>query len=113
MKYARLFSVSAALVASLVLSMPIFAGSTRANVPFEFEVAGKVLPAGEYRFVCPTGSAMMQIIGAKGETTLTPVKEAGQSLQKVQVRFDKTGDAKKLASVVVLGKTGYRTVSIR
>jgi hypothetical protein len=113
MKFARLFSVCAALAASLVLSMPIFAGSTRANVPFEFEVAGKVLPAGEYRFVCPTGSAMMQIIDAKGGTTMTPVKEAGQTLQQVQVRFDKSSDGTKLASVVVLGKTGYRTVAIR
>lgn len=113
MKIASLFSTFAAAAVLLASSMPAFAGSTRATIPFEFEVAGKVLPAGEYRFVCATGSQVMQVIGTDGDTTLTFVREAGQSLQNAQVRFDKSGSAAKLSTVVVYGKTGFRTVAIR
>lgn len=113
MKLVRLFSVCAALAASLVLSSPVFAGSTRASVPFAFEVNGTSLPAGEYRFVCPAGSPVMQIIDAKGATTVALIKEAGQTIDQPQLRFDKTGNVNKLSTVVVNGRTGYRTVSIR
>jgi hypothetical protein len=113
MKVVRLFSVCAALAALLVMSAPVFAGSTRASVPFQFEVNGKSLPAGEYRFVCPAGSSVMQIIDAKGTTTVALIKEAGQSIAQPELRFEKTGSVNKLSTVVVNGRTGYRTVSIR
>lgn len=93
----------------------MFAGSARATVPFAFEVGGKTLPAGEYRFVCPTGSQIMQVIGQDGTAAQTFVQEAGHEQNQTQgrLRFEKSGSAARLSSVVVYGKTGFRTVTVR
>lgn len=116
MKNVRVFTFFAlAALLLLVSSMPLSAGAARATVPFAFEVGGKTMPAGEYRFVCPTGSQIMQVIGEDGAMVQTFVREDGQNPNQTQgrLRFDKSGSIARLSSVVVYGRAGFRTVTVR
>lgn len=70
------FVRSLAATAALALAMPVFAHipmRTRANVPFDFEVNGRVLPAGHYTFESPRYDGVLVIRGEDGNAVMTPI----------------------------------------
>lgn len=63
-------------IAVVMLAMPAFGYipvSTTARVPFDFEVNGRMLPAGVYRFEMGPQDHILRIRDAKGHGALTSV----------------------------------------
>ena len=87
--------------------------SVTAKVPFAFNVAEKVLPAGEYKFSQSPGAAAITVRSSDG-------KEAAMALiltrmaagihttaQDSHVVFDKVGNSYFLSEIWVSGMDGY------
>ena len=76
-----------------------------AKIPFEFTAAGKVLPAGEYRFVAESGAAPVRVspVG-KGDSVLVPIiTRIGGAIhtshQDAHVVFDVVGNSHILSEI--------------
>ncbi len=87
--------------------------SLRANVPFEFTVGAKVLPAGQYQFVRQTGDASIRVTGAdKGQAAVAMVVTRlwggiHTSPQDAHLVFDKVGNSAFLSEIWIPGIDGF------
>ena len=63
-------------IAAVMLAVPAFGNipvSTTARVPFDFEVNGRMLPAGIYRFEVGWQDHVLRVRDAKGQGVLTSI----------------------------------------
>ncbi len=64
----------AALAALCILALPVaanaFGGTTKAHVPFDFVIGGKIMPAGDYSFVIAAGRPTVAIRSEDGTSAL-------------------------------------------
>lgn len=113
MKYARLFAL--ALTFMPLLAAAQFNGRSRivTQVPFEFRVGNKVVPAGEctVESALPDGSALM-IRNIKAKVSLISsarTKELAHTADHFALVFNKYGDRYFLSGVKVAGiRHSYR-----
>ena len=71
MKKAFAFMSIAALAVVLAAPLPAQTVSVQANVPFDFVVAGRTMPAGEYELGTLTQSAILAVRGASHSPAIT------------------------------------------
>jgi hypothetical protein len=87
--------------------------SMSAKVPFAFTVAGKVLPAGDYKFSQSPGAAAITVRSADGKESAIALiltrMAAGihTTAQDSHVVFDKVGNSYFLSEIWVPGMDGY------
>lgn len=110
MRLTRYLSPFFALALILVFGAVLSAGSTRANIPFDFEVSGKVLPAGLYRFDSPAANGVMRITSSDGTATLVLTRSITDKQAAPEIRFDKRDGVHKLTEVIVRSAHGTRAV---
>jgi len=117
MKNSTKLFASAAFAALLGVA-PAFAQmqtTLKANVPFDFVVAGKSLPAGEYAISEKTGSQVMVVRNASTEesvTVMTGSRVNTGSSDDSNLVFHLAGDHYYLATVRTAGET-YDRVMIK
>jgi hypothetical protein len=77
----KLLGVFAAVGLVLALSAPLAAQSTRlsANIPFEFNVAGKTLPAGEYTIENINALGVVSISNFDSQTSALVLTHRGET----------------------------------
>ncbi len=89
------------------------ADRVRANIPFQFVVEGKTLPAGEYDFIRKTNEAYIQVAAVKKGPTvdvLVITRLSGDihtTSRDAHVVFDKVGDTFYLSELWIAGTDGY------
>ena len=100
------------------LSATMFAGTENVlnlRVPFAFAVGGKVLPAGDYRFVEVAETGLVMIKGATTATSMalitTPGDVAPISAER-SVKFERMGSTVYLREVILDGRES-RLVKIK
>lgn len=86
--------------------------SITADIPFQFTAAGKVLPAGEYRFGRDSNDSFIRVVGLKGASAVAQVITrigAGihNSPQDSHIVFDKIGEAYTLSELWIPGYAGF------
>lgn len=109
--------VLAAVCLFVALSVaPAHAYSTsvkmKAHIPFEFTVAGKTFPAGEYTFEpFATRVLLIRSTDRRYATTVTTSPVQPESETKAEVRFIRYGDQYYLFQVLIGGGTrvGFET----
>jgi hypothetical protein len=109
----RLFSSfgSIALLACLTLGLSISASAehakVRVHVPFDFQVNGMAMPAGQYYFEAPVGSGMVFVTMPSGERHATIALPLGNPAtpKSPQVVFERLGDRYRLCEVWLNGAT--------
>jgi hypothetical protein len=84
----------------------------RAEIPFDFYVSGKQLPAGTYRFIRADDNKSVRIIGLNNMSALTMAQPrmyspASSKLQYARVDFRKIGDQFYLSEVWISGAAGF------
>ncbi len=85
--------------------------SLRANIPFQFIVGGKALPAGEYNFIRNEGS--FQVVSVKkGPSAVALVitmlgGEIHTTPQDAHIVFDKVGDSYFLSEIWIPQMDGF------
>jgi len=92
------------ILAAAALTLPLGAQVTepiRANIPFQFVVAGTTAPAGTYVFSFPVaeGSVCMQLIGTGGRFFVTNPDSAYTSPQKAKLVFHRYGNQYFLSQI--------------
>ena len=108
----RRICVRVSLITLLAVSLGYGQMLVRANVPFEFTVQGKVLPAGQYQLARESGKEMIRVSGtAKGAFVVTPVitrlSPAVHTIENAHLVFDKVGETNYLSELWVPGQDGY------
>jgi hypothetical protein len=95
------FILALAVMAAAALAInPAFAESKTLNVPFDFAVAGKILPAGPYTVYRDNSSNFLWLRGSDPSVIYTWVATPNaQNSGRVAMRFDATGDTHTLKSV--------------
>jgi len=107
----RFFVVLAVAVMGATLALPLAAQSLvlTANVPFEFNLAGKVMPAGEYQFQMDVGSAVLRVRNLDAHAAAislgAPASASWKRTNDASITFNRYGDTYFL-STVVNGYTG-------
>ena len=100
----RFFAVLAVAVIGAVLALPLAAQTSvlTANVPFEFNLAGKVMPAGAYQFQINTSSAVLRLRNFAADTGAVSlgVPATLRSTNDAKIIFNRYGDTYFLSSVV-------------
>ncbi len=87
--------------------------SLRANIPFQFVVEGKTLPAGEYNFIRSADNGSFQIISTKKGPSavalvITTLGGAIHSTpQDSHIVFDKIGDTYTLSEIWIPQLDGF------
>jgi len=85
----------------------------KANIPFAFSAAGKVLPAGQYDVVTAPGAAPIRVRSADGKdavivTIVTRLAGSMHTTPKdAHLIFDKVGENYFLSEVWIPGVDGY------
>jgi hypothetical protein len=98
------------LTATSVLAQP---PSLRANVPFEFTVGAKALPAGQYQITRLAGDASIRITAVeKGPAAVATVITRlwggiHTSPQDAHLVFDQVGDTSFLSEIWIPGMDGF------
>jgi hypothetical protein len=85
--------------------------SVRVNIPFEFTVSGKVLPAGNYSFVPTSDNRSIRVAGEK-ESAIAVVltrlaAEMHTSPGDSHIVFDKIGDKHFLSEIWIPGSDAF------
>lgn len=107
-----LLTVAVALVSAVTsANAQSQSSAVRANIPFDFMVGSKALPAGQYicRRVTDTNDAMLQITSVDGhESAVRLTQSAGTTAQQTTARlvFHGYGDRYFLTQVWTSGTTG-------
>jgi len=102
----RFFAVLAVAVIGAALALPLAAQSLvlTANVPFEFNLAGKVMPAGEYLFQMDTGSAVLRVRNFDADASAislgVPASDSWRRTNGAKITFNRYGDTYFLSTVV-------------
>ncbi len=98
--------VCAALAAFLMAALPAAAGAygpdTKAKIPFDFVVAGKTLPAGDYSFEMSPGQSLVAVRGERGHKAMVFMsRRTGTSITETKPRlvFHKQGEKLVLKEV--------------
>jgi len=106
----RNIAIATAMMAAAVVMVESAKAETTVKVPFNFTVAGKVMPAGSYKIDKDISGRVVTMQGNKTPDTfrwvLTP-GEAGPTDGKVTLSFDEKGTAHALKAV----KYGSMTTS--
>jgi hypothetical protein len=100
------------LIALLAATLGYGQTMVRANIPFEFTVQGKVLPAGQYQLAREPGKDMIRISGtAKGAAIIAPVitrlSREVHTIENAHLVFDKVGETSFLSELWVPGQDGF------
>jgi len=99
-KFPTLILALAVMAAAALAINPAFAETKTLNVPFDFAVAGKVLPAGPYTVQRDNGSSFLRLRGAAPSVLYTWVATpSALNSSRVVMRFDALGDTHILRSV--------------
>jgi hypothetical protein len=109
------YAVTLGLVALLVMILGSAQAATqiRANIPFQFVVEGKTLPAGEYDLVRNDNDQSIQVIAVKkgpSADALVVTKISGAihtTPQDTHIIFDKVGDTYYLSELWIPDFDGY------
>jgi len=102
----RFFAVLAVAVIGAALALPLAAQSLvlTANVPFEFNLAGKVMPAGEYLLQMDAGSAVLRVRNvdthASAMSLGVPASDSWRRTNGAKITFNRYGDTYFLSTVV-------------
>ena len=102
----------AGFIALLVATLGLGQVIVRANIPFEFTLLGKVLPAGQYQFTREPGKDIIRVSGtAKGAAVIAPIvtrlSKAVHTLDNTHLVFDKVGETHFLSELWIPGQDGY------
>lgn len=101
--WSRSTCVLSALALVLVLAAPATASSSalaRADIPFDFLIAGKLMPAGRYTIEQATSPATVLIRGDSGHAALASIQPSFASKDgTLQLVFDKSAGTPRLAGV--------------
>ncbi len=99
-KFPTLILALAVMAAAGLAINPVFAETKTLNVPFDFAVAGKVLPAGAYTIQRDHDSNFLRLKGADPSVLYTWVATpSALDSTRVVMRFDAMGDTHTLKSV--------------
>lgn len=104
MKRMNLLCVLTAVAAMFVINLPVSAASdfrAKANVPFEFEVAGTHMPAGEYTIFPSAIEGVLQIQNDDGKSVMVAI------VDKLAVAPNKTPNT----HLVFVDKDGVKHLS--
>lgn len=109
---------TACLFALLVVSASAQT-TVRANIPFAFTAAGKVLPAGQYEFLRQANDTTIRVTGsAKGSSAVAMVvtrlaASIHTTPQDAHVVFDKVGEQHFLSEIWIPGVDGFLLYSTK
>jgi hypothetical protein len=83
-----------------------------ANIPFQFTVEGKVLPAGQYTLTRKVGDDFFRVVGPDNAGVLAPVitrlgGEIHTTPADAHIVFDKLGDTYYLSEIWIPGEDGF------
>lgn len=93
---------STAIAATILAAIPAMAESARINIPFSFTVAGKLLPAGEYRVQSNGIGNLVNLRNADSTQYFTWVANPSASDQRdVVLRFGADGQTHSLESIQI------------
>jgi hypothetical protein len=99
-KFPTLILALAVMAAAALAINPVFAETKTLNVPFDFAVAGKILPAGPYTVQRDHDSNFLRLKGADLSVLYTWVAmPSARDSSRVVMRFDATGETHILKSV--------------
>ena len=109
--------IAAALVAAFGVTS-LGASAQSFHVPFQFEAAGKTLPAGDYEISRDLRGDFVNLISRDHASSYTFVLHPGEEGHHgVSLLFDRNGSAYELNSIAVdgkaTGKLDHRTASER
>jgi len=113
MKIKIAVTMSFVALLAMVVGSAQAAQTVRANIPFQFVVEGKALPAGEYDFVRSDNELTVRVISQnKGPSAVALVlTRLGQGIHTTQgdahVVFDKIGDTYFLSELWIPELDGY------
>jgi hypothetical protein len=102
----KIFAVLAVAVIGVALASPLAAQTLalKANVPFEFNLAGKVMPAGEYLLQMDAGSAVLRVRNFDAGTAAIilglPASASEGRTNDARITFNRYGDTYFLSTVV-------------
>jgi len=102
----------------LVLASLAYGQTTlKANIPFAFSAAGKVLPAGQYVMISTAGAPNIRVVSADGKaavpvTIVTRLASAMHTTPKdAHLIFDKVGENYFLSELWIPGLDGFLLAS--
>jgi len=88
-RFSKAILASAVLGALVLSTIPAHAaGLAPVNVPFNFTVNGKTLPAGRYTVQVDAGLGLIRLISPKGSAVLTLVSQATKGSGDVTLHFE-------------------------
>ena len=100
----RVFAVLAVAVIGVALALPLAAQTSvlKANIPFEFNLSGNVMPAGEYVFHMSAGSVVLRLnnFDANAGALSMGVPASVRNTNGASITFNRYGDTYFLSSVV-------------
>lgn len=105
----RIFSSLTSFVFAGCLAASLTAAAAnhkvRVHVPFDFQVNGTAMPAGQYHFEVPAGGAMLLLTGPDGTRHASIAMPLGNpnNPKPAQVVFERLGDRYRLAEVWMNG----------
>lgn len=117
--YTRFLSVCAAAAVLAMSALPAAAWmptQTRAHIPFEFQVAGKTMPAGSYVFESLTPSGLMTLRSVRGDVTanvITNTVGSYASPANSGFVFQKKDGKYHLAEIWADGSSDGRALSVK
>ena len=105
-----LFTVAALTIA--MFSVPLSAQQlvAKVQVPFQFQAAGKTMPAGDYTVATNVANGLVSMADVTGHKALLPGKriEPLQEDQKARLVFQRTGEKYSLTTIWTgPGRLGY------
>lgn len=83
----------------------------RANIPFEFRVGAKLMPAGEYLIHHAAGVLTLQGSAGSHASAVAITHPANQQSEKLMVQFNRYGDDYFLGTISIPGAASARAVS--
>jgi len=101
----------AALLTMTMTAISYGQGSLRADVPIAFNVAGKVLPAGNYVFSPTTDNRSVKIAGEKDSAVALVLTRLAAGIHTTpgdsHIVFDKVGEDYFLSEIWIPGRDGF------
>jgi hypothetical protein len=95
--------LSALAVLLIAAAAPVAASHTlsRANIPFDFVLNGKAMPAGTYQFQSGEWKGLMSVFDREGRRHMLPVMPLGSPgvLQNPRVVFERAGATYRLSEI--------------
>lgn len=91
-----------AILAGSLTAMTAFGATqaaTRASIPFEFQMAGKMMPAGKYEFRQDGSQGTMIVTGPAGRTVVVALPAESRNAFQPELEFDRTGSGFRLKRV--------------